>query len=384
MRKIQEVLNLKGRTALVRVDFNVPVGRDGIVDASEDWRIEKSLETIRHLQKSGAKTILISHIGRDEKESLRPVAEYLSKTIDIKFVPTNDEIEIAGIISNLQEGEIILLENLRQNPGEESNDLKFTEWLGSLADLYINEAFPASHRMHASIVGVPMYLPSYAGFWFQKEIENLSKVLTAPERPFLFILGGAKFDTKLALIRKFEYIADEILIGGALANNFFKTIGFNIGKSLVDKEATVGEFFNKEHIKIPFDVVVKDGQKELASLEDDDIIVDVGVNTREDWKNSIKSAKTILWNGPLGLYEEGFDAGSKELLTAIAESKAFSIIGGGDTIKLVEDMSLTEKISFVSTGGGAMLEFLSRGTLPGILALDAQDAGLSTKDVRQR
>lgn len=273
----------------------------------------------------------------------------------------------------MQEGQIILLENLRQNPGEEDNDPKFAEWLASLADLYVNEAFSVCHRRHASIVGVPMYLQAYAGFWLQKEIENLDKVMNGFDRPFLFILGGAKFDTKLPLIKKFESIADEILIGGALANNFFKTIGFKVGKSLVDKDASVAQFFNKDHIKIPFDVVVKEGPKELASIEDNDVIVDLGPKTKEEWKNSVAKSKTILWNGPLGLYEEGFDVASKELIQAVADSGAFSVIGGGDTVKLVEDMLLADKISFISTGGGAMLEYLAKGTLAGIQMLENQE-----------
>lgn len=373
MRKIQEVGNLKGRTALVRVDFNVPLGADKKIESAEASRIEKSLETIKHLQKAGAKTILISHIGRDKKDSLRPVAEYLKALLDVTFVPTWEEAEISGIVGNISEGGIVMLENLRQKDGEEKNDPRFAEWLSSLADLYVNEAFSVCHRMHASVVGVPMYLQSYAGFGLQKEIESLQKVMKAPEAPFLFILGGAKMETKIPLIKKFEKIADEILIGGALANNFFKAIGFEVGKSLIDKNVHVVEFFNKENIKIPFDVLVKTGRKDLASLEREDVIVDLGPETIDAWKESVARAKTILWNGPLGLYEEGFDIGSKELLKAIAESKAFSVIGGGDTVKLVRDLKIEEKFSFVSTGGGAMLDYLSRGTLPGILALEKEE-----------
>lgn len=373
MRKLQEIKNLKERTALVRVDFNVPVGKDGIVDDSEASRIEKSLETIRHLQKEGAKTVIVSHIGRGKHDTLRPVADYLSKFISVKFIPTLDPGDVAGIIANMAPGETALLENLRQNPREEKNELSFAEWLATLADFYVNEAFAVSHRPHASIVGVPLYLPAYAGFWFQKEVENLSKVMKDPARPFLFILGGAKFDTKLPLIKKFEHIADEILIGGALANNFFKEIGFQIGASLVDKEAHVTEFFHRENIKIPFDVITKNGPKDIALLTQDDVIVDMGADTAVEWKKSVSKAKTILWNGPLGLYEEGFDAASKELLQAVAASGAFSVIGGGDTVKLVKDLGLSDKISFISTGGGAMLEYLSKGTLPGILALETND-----------
>ena len=373
MKNLQDLKNLKGRTALLRVDFNVPIGTDAVVESSEASRIVRSLESIKYLQEEGAKTVIISHIGRGRHDTLRPVADYLAKLVPIKFIPTLDPTDIAGVIANMEPGETILLENLRQHSGEEGNDLSFASWLASLADLYVNDAFAVSHRSHASIVSVPMYLPAYAGMWFQKEIENLSKVMKNPARPFLFILGGAKFETKLPLIKKFEHVADEMLIGGALANNFFKEIGFHIGKSLVDKDADVSEFFNKENIKIPFDVVTKEGKKDIAMIGKDDIIVDMGPDTLTEWKKVIANAKTILWNGPLGLYEEGFDVASKELLQAVADSEAFSVIGGGDTIKLVKDLGLEDKISFISTGGGAMLEYLSKGTLPGILALETDD-----------
>lgn len=371
IKNIREVTNLKERKVLVRVDFNVTLGKNATVDESEDWRIQKSLETLKYLQIAGAKTIVVSHIGRDKHETLKPVAEYLQKFMKVNFVPTWDHDTIRAIVADMMPGDVILLENLRQNDGEEANDEKFASFLASLADMYVNDAFAVSHRAHASIVGVPDYLQAYAGFWLQKEIANLGKAIEKPEHPFLFILGGAKFDTKIALIRKFETIADQIFIGGALANNFFQTIGLHVGKSLVDKDAKVAEFFNKDNIKIPFDVVVKGGEvKELPNINEEDVIVDAGPNTLAELVKIIPTFKTILWNGPLGLYEEGYDNSSKEILKAIAESGAFSVIGGGDTVNLVKEMGLQDKISFVSTGGGAMLEFLAKGTLPGIQALE--------------
>ena len=370
IKNIQSVTNLKERKVLVRVDFNVSLGKNDVVDENEDWRIEKSLETINYLQKAGAKTIVISHIGRDKKESLKPVADYIQKFVKVNFVPTWDRDTIRAIVMDMMPGDVIMLENLRQEDGEETNSEEFASFLAALADMYVNEAFAVSHREHASIVGVPQYLQSYAGFWLQKEIENLGKAMNAPEHPFLLILGGAKFETKIDLIKKFEKIADQIFVGGALANNFFQTIGFRIGKSLVDKNAHVAEFFNKDHIKIPFDVVVKGGvAKEMPDITDDDVIVDAGPNTMADLVNTIPTFKTVLWNGPLGLYEEGYDTSSKEILKAITQSEIFSIIGGGDTVNLVKAMGLEEKISFVSTGGGAMLEFLAKGTLVGIEVL---------------
>ena len=369
MKSILEIQNLKGRTALVRVDFNVPIGADGVVDQTEGSRIEKALDTIKHLSKMGSKVVLISHIGKDPKESLGPVAEYLNKFIPVNFVPILYGEEVLGIAENLNEGQVILLENLRSNEGEEKNTEEFSAYLASLADFYVNEAFSVSHRPHASVVGVTKFLPSYVGIWFLKEVENLKK-LDNPEKPFVFILGGSKFKTKVPLIEKFSNIADSVFIGGALANNFMKKIGFETGKSLLDETVNVTKFFDKPNIKIPFDVIVRTKEvKTPNGLSKEDMVTDMGPETLEDLKNTIISAKTILWNGPLGFYEEGFDTSSKEILKAISESKAFSVIGGGDTVKLIKEMGLENKISFISTGGGAMLEFLSSGTLIGIEAL---------------
>jgi 3-phosphoglycerate kinase len=369
MKSILEIQNLRGRTAVVRVDYNIPIGEDGVVDSFEAVRIEKSIDTIKHLSKLGAKVVLISHIGSDGKQSLKPVAEYLNKFIEVNFVPVLYGEEVLSIVENLNDGQVIMLENLRSDPGEESNSKEFSAYLASLGDFYVNEAFSVSHRSHASVVGVTKFLPSYAGLWFLKEIENLKK-LDNPEKPFLFILGGAKFVTKVPLLDKFVSLADSIFIGGALANNFLKKIGFEIGKSSFDGSVDVSVFFDKPNIKIPFDVMVSSGQN-LApnSLSKEDSIVDIGDETLEDLKDNIKSAKTILWNGPLGFYEKGFDKSSKEILKAISESSAFSVIGGGDTVKLLQEMGIYEKISFVSTGGGAMLDFLANGSLPGIDAL---------------
>jgi phosphoglycerate kinase len=370
MKSILEIQNLKSRTAVVRVDFNVPIGSDGVIDDTEGSRIEKALDTIKHLSKMGSRVVLISHFGRDPKESLKPVAEYLNKFIPVKFIPVLYGEDVLGIVENLLDGEVIMLENLRSNEGEEKNTEEFSAYLASLGDFYVNEAFSVSHRYHASVVGVTKFLPSYVGIWFMKEVENLKK-LDTPEKPFLFILGGAKFETKVPLIEKFSKIADNLFIGGALANNFLKKIGFETGKSLLDESVNVAKFFDRPNIKIPFDLIVKTGKiKAPNSLSKDDIVTDMGPETLEDLKESIKKSKTILWNGPLGVYEDGFDKSSKEILKAISESGAFSVIGGGDTVKLIKEMGLENKISFISTGGGAMLEFLSTGTLPGIEALN--------------
>jgi len=370
MKSLSELKNIKGRTALVRVDFNVPVGEDGIVDDSESIRIEKSLETIKYLSGFGAKVVLISHFGKSGKDSLRPVADKLNTFLPVKFIPELWSEDVLGITQNMNEGEVILLENLRSVDDEENNSQEFSAYLASLADFYVNEAFSVSHRVHSSVVGVTEFLPSYAGFWLLKEVQNLSKLEMSP-KPFLVIFGGAKFETKIPLIKKFSEVADEIFIGGALANNFIKSIGFETGRSLLDEKVDVKTFFNKENIKIPFDVLTENNEvKELNGVDKEDMIVDMGPATLLNLKEVIKNSKTILWNGPLGFYEKGFDKSSKEILTAISETDAFSVIGGGDTIKLLDEMGLRDKISFISTGGGAMLEFLSRGTLPGLEVLN--------------
>jgi phosphoglycerate kinase len=368
MKKIQDVHNLKERKVVVRVDFNVPLGKNKGVDSDSAFRIEKSLETINFLKNAGAKVIIISHIGRDKKETLKPIADYVNNIVPLKFIPTLDPESVLSIINQMVPSDVVMLENLRQNSGEESNDLKFANFLANLGDMFVNEAFACSHRSHASIVGVPMYMESYAGFWFQKEVENLSKFLQKPETPFVFILGGAKFETKINLIEKFETIATQIFIGGALANNFFKEIGFEVGKSLIDPKENVRRFFHKERISIPFDVRVEPGEeKELGKISKDDTIIDIGEETAREWAQVIMGAKTVLWNGPLGRGEH--DSGSRTLLEAMTTSKAFSVVGGGDTVQLVRRMGVEDKISFVSTAGGAMLEYLAKGTLPGIEAL---------------
>lgn len=370
MRSILEVQNLRGRTALVRVDFNVPLVSDGTVLSTESWRIEKSITTIKHLSKLGAKVVLISHIGRDAKTSLAPIVPLLEKYVPVRFVSDLYSEDVQNIVENLVDGEVILLENLRSHTGEEENSQEFAAYLARLADLYVNEAFSASHREHASIVGVPQFLPSYAGIWFLEEVKNLQKLEHA-EKPFVCIIGGAKFETKLPVLEKFSKLADLVFVGGALANNFFKKIGFEMGKSLLDPSVDVSSFFDNEHIKIPFDVIVENGEVRAPNqVGKEEVVVDMGPETVDYLVETIRSAKTVLWNGPLGLYEKGFDKTSQALLSALATGERFSVVGGGDTVTLVQKMGIQERLSFVSTGGGAMLVFLAEGTLPGIQALE--------------
>ena len=329
MKSILEAGDLKGKKVLVRVDWNVLIEDGKVVD---DFRIKKSLSTLEYLKGAGAKVVIATHLEPEDTDT-KLLQTYVPKGMK-------------------------LLENLRTNPGEESNSKEFAEKLASKINIYVNEAFSVSHRRHASIVGVPLYLPSCIGLQFALEIKELSKAFY-PKKPFLLILGGAKFDTKLPLLKKFIHIADCIFVGGALANNFFKEQGVDIGRSL----ASEGDFglkalLNTGKIILPEDTIIKDGK-----------ILDAGPRTMENLKSIISASKLVLWNGPLGGYENGYKVATLALAKIISESSCESIIGGGDTIASIKELDLFDKFSFVSTGGGAMLDFLATGTLPGIEAL---------------
>ncbi|KKT96621.1 MAG: Phosphoglycerate kinase [Parcubacteria group bacterium GW2011_GWA2_45_15] len=329
MKSILEAGDLKGKKVLVRVDWNVPIEDGKVVD---DFRIKKSLSTLEYLKGAGAKVVIATHL-EPEGTHTKLLQTYVPKGMK-------------------------LLENLRANPGEESNSKEFAKELASKIDLYVNEAFSVSHRRHASIVGVPLYLPSYIGLQFALEIKELSKAFY-PKKPFLLILGGAKFDTKLPLLKKFIHIADDIFVGGALANNFFKEQGADIGRSLVSKgDFGLKELLDTGKIILPEDTIIKDGK-----------ILDAGPRTMENLKSIISASKLVLWNGPLGGYENGYKVATLALAKIISESSCESIIGGGDTLASIKELNLFDKFSFVSTGGGAMLDFLATGTLPGIEAL---------------
>ena len=258
----------------------------------------------------------------------------------------------------MEPSDLVLLENLRQNKGEKENSEKFAKELSELGDIYVNDAFPVSHREHASIVGIPKFIPGFAGIQLIHEVEELSKAFY-PKRPFLFILGGAKFDTKLPLLKKFAHIADNIFVGGALAHNFFVVLGKDIGDSLVSGgDYGLKELLNTGKIILPDDTIVEDKK-----------IMDAGPITIENLKAKVASSNLILWNGPLGTYERGYTVATLKLAQIIADSGKESIIGGGDTISAVKELNLFDKFTFVSTGGGAMLDFLATGTLPGIEAI---------------
>ncbi len=368
MKTLKDIGNVNGKIALVRVDFNVPV-EDGVV--KDDFRIKSALPTIDFLKKAGAKVCLIAHCEANiegEKSSLKPAYGVLKNYTDCSFANTLDEV--SGLF---EENDVVLLENLRINSGEKGNDEEFAKELASIADFYVNEAFSVCHREHASIVGVPKFLPSYAGLQLEKEISELSKAFN-PSHPFVFILGGAKFETKLPLINKFLEKADVICIGGALSNDILKGQGKNIGKSLVSKtEINLDNVLGSKKLMEVVDVVVEnDGNVETKNVEDildEDNIMDAGVETIKLWEEKIRDGAFVLWNGPLGNFEAGYDKGTLALAQAIASSDAESIVGGGDTLSAIKKLNLESGFSFISTGGGATLDFLANETLPGIEAL---------------
>jgi phosphoglycerate kinase len=362
MKRIDSAQDLQGKRCIVRADFNVPV-QDGAV--IEPFRVEKTYKTIDYILDNGGKVILLSHF-EGEGGSLRPVSEFLRERYDIQFVDSYfpDQPEISK--------SVVLFENTRKYAEEKGNDENFSKHLSGFADLYVNEAFPSSHRAHASIVGVPKFLPHYAGFSFVREVEELTKVLH-PLHPFVFILGGAKFDTKLPLIKKFFSLADKMFIGGALANDFLKAKGYEVGNSLISPKHDGIETFEDSKLIIPQDLIVNRGGKKITigatEVEKEDVIVDVGPRSIEELTPYIQSAQFILWNGPLGSYEGGYKDSTLALAEIIGKSRAQSVVGGGDTVASIAELGLSDSITFISAGGGAMLEFLANETLPGIEAL---------------
>jgi phosphoglycerate kinase len=367
---IKEIKNLKGKRVVLRLDFNVPIKNGKI---TETMRIDRAMPTLQYLVSKKAKVIILSHVGKDASLSLKPVVRYLNKTMNVGFVPDFRTEQARMVVDNLPDGGVVVFENLRLDDRELSNDNAFAKYLASFGDVYVNDAFAVSHRAHASVVGITKHLPSYSGFLIADEIKNLSIALS-PKHPFLFVLGGAKFETKMPLLKKFLKIADKVFVGGILANDFLQDVGFEVGKSVVDpRVAKLTPLLKKGNIILPTDVVVQNNGvrlvKHVDALLREDSIMDVGPETIKNLVPVLQKAKLVVWNGPLGYYEEGFDKGTIALLKVIAESKATSIIGGGDTAVIVEKLKIGNKISFVSTGGGATLDYLANGTLPGIKAI---------------
>lgn len=390
IRKFQNA-NLKDKRVLLRVDFNVPM-KNGKV--SEDTRIVQTLPTIKYLLKQNARLIICSHLGRPEgkvvdsmrmRTAAQRMGKLLKKTVKIMKDCTGPEVQKAAAL--LKPGRIMFLENLRFHIGEEKNDPAFAKKLAGLAEVFVSDSFATAHRAHASTAGVCKFLPSYAGFLMQHEVEELSNLTKKPKEPLTIIVGGAKIDTKIGIIENFLGKADNFLVGGGLANTFLAAQGFNVGKSLCEAnkmEVAQDTLMAAEQLHVQFvlpeDVIVADEIKENAQTVDipvDDVIgemkiLDIGTKTIKKFADIIKKSKTVIWNGPLGLSEmKPFSRGTKVIAQTLVWSKGVkSILGGGDTVEAVKRLGFKEEhFTFVSTGGGAMLEFLEGKTLPGVEVL---------------
>lgn len=389
-KKTVKDIDVKGKRVLVRVDFNVPQDEDGNI--TDDRRIKAAIPTIQYLIGQGAKVILVSHLGRpkgkfNEKFRMNPVADRLAELLGKPIKKLDDVIgpAVDSAVNAMQTGDVILLENVRFYKEEEENDPEFAKKLASLADVYVNDAFGTAHRAHASTEGVAHYLPAVAGFLMQKEIDYLGRALSNPNRPFVAILGGAKVKDKIPVIENLLEKVDTLLVGGGMAYTFLKAKGYEIGQSLLDAESVdlCKELLTKAQQKgvrfeLPVDIVTATQLSAYASTEvmDADKIpadrmgADIGPKTREKFRNFILNAGTVVWNGPMGVFELApFAGGTKAIAQAMADSKAVTIVGGGDSAAAVEQVGFADKMSHVSTGGGASLEFLEGKALPGVVAL---------------
>jgi 3-phosphoglycerate kinase len=390
-KKTVQDIDVKGKRVLVRVDFNVPQDDTGRI--TDDNRIVAALPTIRYLIEHGAKTVLVSHLGRPKgvtpKYTLAPIAERLSQLLGkhVPLLPDSVGPEVAAGVNALHEGDVALLENVRFHPEEEQNDPGFARRLAGLADVYVNDAFGTAHRAHASTEGVTKYIPGVAGFLMQKELDYLGGALTEPRRPFVAILGGAKVKDKIGVIRSLLGKVDTLLIGGGMAYTFLNAKGWQIGKSLRDESSL--DFCREvmthagDRLLLPDDVVVSSANpfdvgeaacetRVVASsrIPADWEGADIGPETIAKFSRAVQSAATVVWNGPMGIFEFAkFANGTREIARALAESGAVTIIGGGDSAAAVQQLGYADKMTHISTGGGASLEFLEGTPLPGVVAL---------------
>jgi phosphoglycerate kinase len=385
-KKTIKDIAVKDKRVLVRVDFNVPLKDSAVAD---DTRIQAALPTIEYLLDNGAAVLLCSHLGRPKGEvkpeySLRPVADHLNTLIGqpVSFVDDCIGPKAEEAADKLKSGEVLVLENTRFHAEEEGNDPEMSRQLAALADIFINDAFGSAHRAHASTTGVAAHLPSVAGFLMEKEIRYLGQAIANPERPFVAILGGAKISDKIDVIHNLLEKADLVLIGGGMANTFFKAQGFEVGDSLIEEQAVetasllLGQ--SDQRLRLPVDMVIADAFDENAAHKTMPIgdvpegwrILDIGPETVKAFAEALKEAGTVVWNGPMGVFEfPPFAKGTFGLAEAVANSGATSIVGGGDSAAAVRRSGLGDKITHISTGGGASLEMLEGKTLPGLAAL---------------
>lgn len=379
-----------GKRALVRVDFNVPLDGTRITD---DTRIRAALPTIQYLLDHGASIVLMSHLGRPKKQvveklRLAPIAEHLAKLLGrpVKTIPTTTGPEAEAAAQALKPGEVLMLENTRFDPREEANDESMARELAKLGDVYVNDAFGAAHRAHASTEGVAHFLPAVSGLLMEQELKALGELMANPARPFVAIIGGAKVSDKVGVITSLTRRVDTLLIGGGMANTFLLAQGYKVGDSLAEPDAV--EEVNKilffvngtqTELQLPVDVVVADAMDadanhkvvKIDQVQDGWRILDIGPETVKAFADKIRRAKTVVWNGPMGYFEAApFAEGTRGVAQALADSEAYSVVGGGDSVAAIEQMGLAEKIGHISTGGGASLEFLEGKALPGVEALN--------------
>lgn len=377
LKSITSAKNIKNSRVLVRLDLDLPLANNRVVD---DSRLQAALPTLNYLLAKQAQLILAGHLGRPAGKpqasfSLSPVANRLAQLLKkkIKLIPLERYVGPAALASSkdMQAGQIIMLENLRFSEREEKNCKKFARRLAALADIYVNDAFGASHRAHASISAIHKYLPSFLGFNPLQEIKHLTQALTKPAHPLIVIIGGAKIATKLPLIKHYARSADHLLLGGGVANTFIKSLGYQVGRSLVDNQylATAKKLFINTHrsnILLPPDVKTNLAAKRVDLVKSNELILDIGPETIKLYGSLAKSAKTIIWNGPMGKFEDPkFAQGSTALAADILKSQAAILIGGGDTHQLFKGKKIPANI-FISSGGGAMLAFLSKSPMPGL------------------
>jgi phosphoglycerate kinase len=386
MKKTIKDIELADKRVLVRVDFNVPLENGAVAD---DARIRATLPTIEYLVYHGARVILCSHLGRpkgkpDQKFRLDPVATHLSELLQRKVTKLDDCVgsEVESAAENLEPGNILLLENTRFHPGEKDNDPEFASRLAKLADVYVNDAFGAAHRAHGSTEGIAHHLPAVAGLLMERELDVLTRLLENPEHPFAAIFGGAKISDKIGVIKRLMDRLDRIFVGGGMANTLFRAQNLETGKSLVEEGSleTAREILNEaaDKLVLPVDVVVADAFKADAETQvvpadrvpPDRQILDIGPQTIDLFEDKLKSVKTLVWNGPLGAAElEAFAQGTKAIAQALGEKDGVFVVGGGDTVAVLNQLGLADKMTHLSTGGGAFLEFLEGKELPGVAVL---------------